>query len=607
MNTHLQYLEYFKGLEEPGYAVLVTGDWGVGKTYQVRNYLSEDDYYYVSLFGLTSIDEIHASVLSEVDPKLSKIDKVVSGFGKASGSAGGLYAVLGNAAPTVISAVLRKKLQPDKVLIFDDLERSCLDFKDLLGVINTYVEHYGCRVIVITHDKKLKKKFKKLKEKLFGQTILITPQVAEAFEKFLANTKKSNFQTFANIHKDDIIRIFYESGTMSLRVLRHIVEDLERLHRTLSEDHLGNAEAMTKLVCLFCALNIEVRAGKLGKSDLKNREECVMGYEYRRHASQDDPPRPPRLVKSNDKYSFTELGDSNLLNDDVLVQMLIEGQYIKDEIRGSLDNSSYFQKPEDAPPWKIICNLHHYDDATVKTAAEKMQQQFDNREVTEPGEMLHIFALKMMMSAEGIQPEEYDEIVDSCKTYISDLLHAGKLPPWEPQELPGPQLDSFGGYRYWVQDEHKDRFREIQEYLLEMRKKALENQCPDIAHELLKLVKADGQKFFEQVSHTNYCENPYMSIPVLRHIDPREFVDAWLESSPENRQLICYALEGRYFSDVSLHGEELAIERPWINQVLEFLKSEANRTEGFRGLQIRLAIQKLLGKHERAKQAWQTT
>ena len=597
MNTHLKYLEYFKSLQAPGYAVLVTGDWGVGKTYQVRKYLSEDEHYYVSLFGLTSADEIHASVLSEADPTLAKISQVFSKFRQVSDSAGGLYAALGNVAPTAINAVLRKKIKPDKILIFDDLERSRLELKDLLGVINTYVEHYGCRVVVITHDDKLKGKFKKLKEKLFGQTILITPQVAEAFEKFVSDTKMPNFQTFANSHKDDIIRVFDESGAMSLRVLRHVVEDLKRLHGALSNDHLGNAEAMAKLVCLFCALNIEVRTGKLKENNLRNRESCITTYEYKRHAAQDGPPPPPELVKSNDKYSFTELGDGNLLNDDVLVQTLIEGQYLEDEIRGSLDNSSYFQKPEDAPPWRIICSMPLYDIATVEAAADRIQQQFDNREVTEPGEMLHIFSLKMMMSAEGIRPEGCDEVVDSCKAYINDLLRAGKLPPEELQQLPGPRLDSFGAYGYWVQDEYENRFKEIKEYMLKMRKQALENQYPDIARGLLELVRTDSQKFFEQVSHTNYCENPYKSIPVLGHIDPQEFVDVWLRSPPGNWHFICYALEERYLSDDlgdSLRRKELDTESSWFLQVLEILESEVEKSEGFRGIQIRLATQKLL-------------
>ena len=47
------YLDYYKDLDRPGYAVLVTGEWGVGKTYQVQKVLAPEEYIYVSLFGLS--------------------------------------------------------------------------------------------------------------------------------------------------------------------------------------------------------------------------------------------------------------------------------------------------------------------------------------------------------------------------------------------------------------------------------------------------------------------------------------------------------------------------------------------------------------------------
>ena len=551
MNTHLEeYLEYFKGLDAPGYAVLVTGDWGVGKTYQVRNCLSENEHYYVSLFGLTSADKIHAAILAEMYPSLANMSEVFSGVEKAAEKAGGLYSILGAIAPETINAVLRRKIQPDKPLVFDDLERSCLELKDLLGVINIYVEQYKFQVIVITHDDKLEEEFKGLKEKLFGQTILVTPQANEAFDKFVSGFEKSDSLafTFIKSHRNDIIRLFDESGAMSLRVLRHVIEDLGRLHGVLSEDNLANAQAMTELVCLFCALNIEVRMGRLGEDELKDRT-AILAFEMAFGGQQKDndgnPPEQPKLCESDDRYPSVNLDDSNLLNDNVLFQMLIEGRYPKNAIQDSLNNSTYFQKPEDAPPWKIIWEPRRYDDAIVEAAAQNMQRQFDKREVTEPGEMLHVFSLRMMMSEEGLLEEGCDKIVMSCKAYIDDLLDTGKLSPWGPQEASALLSDSFGGYGYSVENTYKDQFKEIYEYLLEARKKALGKQLPAMAEELLKFIKTDGQQFFEQVCYTNNGENPYVNIPILGHIEPRKFVDAWLGGHPENWNPITLALQKR--------------------------------------------------------------
>ena len=76
MPTPLQdYLNYYVGVDEPEYAVLVTGAWGVGKTFQVRSFLPQSTSYYVSLYGLTTTEAIHEAVLAEMAPAVSKARK----------------------------------------------------------------------------------------------------------------------------------------------------------------------------------------------------------------------------------------------------------------------------------------------------------------------------------------------------------------------------------------------------------------------------------------------------------------------------------------------------------------------------------------------------
>ena len=219
-----------------------------------------------------------------------------------------------------------------------------------------------------------------------------------------------------------------------------------------------------------------------------------------------------------------------------------------------------------------------------------MQRQFENREVTEPGEMLHIFSLRMMMSNEGLLDEGYDEVVSSCKAYIDDLLQDEKLSPWDPNEAIGRLPDSFGGCGYWVIDVYKEHFKEIECYLLDARKKAFGKKFPNIARELLELVKTDGQQFFEQVCYTNNGENPFVDIPILMQIEHHKFVDAWLRGSGENRYLVSQALKARYSKTNSIHKETLTPEFPWVVKVIKIAQSDAKNSEGIRALQIRKII-----------------
>ena len=71
--THLEsYLEYYLSLESPGFAVLVKGPWGTGKTFQVKKFIPEAKRYYVSLFGVDSIEQLHKEVYAAAFPMQEK-------------------------------------------------------------------------------------------------------------------------------------------------------------------------------------------------------------------------------------------------------------------------------------------------------------------------------------------------------------------------------------------------------------------------------------------------------------------------------------------------------------------------------------------------------
>ena len=94
MTTQLEhFLNYYMNTEAPGYAVLVTGDWGTGKTFQVCHYLAEKERWYVSVYGLGSANDIHSAILSQIDPKLELTKTAVTKIGEMSKNVGGLFAV----------------------------------------------------------------------------------------------------------------------------------------------------------------------------------------------------------------------------------------------------------------------------------------------------------------------------------------------------------------------------------------------------------------------------------------------------------------------------------------------------------------------------------
>jgi len=169
----LDELIYYCEEPKPVGALLLSGEWGCGKTYLIEHDLKDalkDRFYIlrVSLFGITSIEEMHKSVrekwlegyyksknISNIAEKIQKGKEIVA-------KVEGLPDIIkGVAATNWTSFVEIKEKIGDKsvVLVFDDLERCCLNSVDVLGGINDYCENQKFHTIVIANQEKMSAKY----------------------------------------------------------------------------------------------------------------------------------------------------------------------------------------------------------------------------------------------------------------------------------------------------------------------------------------------------------------------------------------------------------------------------------------------------------------
>lgn len=81
----------------------------------------------------------------------------------------------------------------DRIIIFDDLERSPLPLVEVMGFINRFVEHDKLKVIVIASEDDIppdqKDEYKKRKEKLVGKTIKVGSNPGEVLNVFTKRLK----------------------------------------------------------------------------------------------------------------------------------------------------------------------------------------------------------------------------------------------------------------------------------------------------------------------------------------------------------------------------------------------------------------------------------
>lgn len=585
MSAHLkEYLDYYQTLIAPGYAVLVTGAWGVGKTYQVQKAIRKEDYWYVSLYGLPTVNDIHAAVIAEAHPRYTKGQGFVSTVAELAKSIWGPAAAASRIS-ALLTPILRRRLKPCKVLIFDDLERSTIPLRELLGAINVYLEHHGFRVIVIVNDGKTEGELAFQKEKLFGQFIEVKPDIHEAYAHFTKRISCPSQRKFLSTHRDLICYIFQESQEQSLRILNHVIEDVGRLYATLDSKYLPNRKGIVELVSVFSALNIHVRVGNIRELDLCKRHETIIFYEMQK--SRDSEINEPPLVACSNRHSHLAL-DSMVINDECLVETLIYGIYSTKSISKALEQSPNFAIVQDLPAWRIISSFDRREDHQVISAMQTVEDDLKNFRVANPGELLHIFSLRLMMAREGWVEESQEDVFNQSMYYVEEALRRNVIEPLDPNYDKRDFGRSYEGYIYWGSGEDKEFLPKLVDTVIKANNEALQRRFKIESRNILKMILSEPSRFRDEFSSTYAGQGTYRNVPILHHISPREFVEAWLSLSPQNWTDISDALNDRY--SAFLHKTALSIEKGWAISVLIELEGCQDRATGPRRTRIRRII-----------------
>ena len=204
-------------------AILLTGEWGCGKTYLIEKKLSEalsetHCVVHVSLFGMDSIDALKDAVRKQwlyvCTPFLGKMNQNKEKMTKDKGFIAAITSALSSLGPagSFASAMVATnpldyiplesevevfhegKLKKKKVvLVFDDLERCKLDMVKAVGNINDYCENKGFKTIIIANEmvflaspKVNQQIYRVVKEKAISRTVLYIPDYQEIIHHLLA-------------------------------------------------------------------------------------------------------------------------------------------------------------------------------------------------------------------------------------------------------------------------------------------------------------------------------------------------------------------------------------------------------------------------------------
>jgi hypothetical protein len=223
------YLTYYAAFPHPPrFAVMLNGPWGIGKTFLLKEFLKLVAAgglrcLYVSLYGLTSFEEIDDAILRAMYPLLD--NKGIQLAGRAVRAAGKFFRVDLDLAPKDILAKANADL-----FVFDDLERCDIPVSRVLGYINEFVEHDTRKVIIVANEKEIRggDDYHRIREKVIGKTFEIQSALKQALETFTKSIDDKRARDFLESKSENISQIYHQSGLNNLRILQQTMWDFER-------------------------------------------------------------------------------------------------------------------------------------------------------------------------------------------------------------------------------------------------------------------------------------------------------------------------------------------------------------------------------------------
>ena len=363
---------------ETNNALLITGEWGVGKTYFFNNILSKEiekvstkeneSVKYkpirISLSGVTSIDDIERRIVAELYPSLNKGTKIGKGIFKFLLSVPKIKEYI----PEIPNSDVIDSETDNLIICFDDLERRSKTFPidSLIGYINNLTENNNLKTIIIANTNKIEdKSFDEIKEKLIGREIEYKINIQEVFDTLI----QSEFQSFSEYTKflqkeKNFICSFFQDYK-NIRTLKFILTRYHDIHSQIeiiapSIQYIqSNKEALLKDTLLFAiAIAIEHKKGKVTRN---SKEEVDNKF---------------RITRKDLQKYFSKQPSSNqeIKEEEETILEIIKSKYYNE------NNFSYFFYE---PIFDYIVGLNVFDERYFEEDVKKRYRISENNTVSE--------------------------------------------------------------------------------------------------------------------------------------------------------------------------------------------------------------------------------
>ena len=561
----------------PEYALMLTGDWGCGKTFLSKEIIEERNEdagvnlaWYISAFGVKKADDLNDKLFEAAHPLLgdSKNKKWLSvGYGILKSAAKyKLNVDINNVIDPISKMMTDKDEKPAgcQVLFVDDIERTDMDIKELFGYFFPIIEG-GTRVIFIANEKEIKDTvaYEQMKEKIIGETYSIEPEYENSIEAFW-NAGRSREQIRTEESKQHFIQIVKQLDVKNLRILRQTIHQWKLFICQLPATYQQDQEYFREFFEAYVVLMISCKLGiiKISKNhtfensgedtSAKSTENNTL---IKKKVIDDDIVKQFQVVWDGYKKDTKSLQKS--INEVDTAQSLIQNQIVyrlrcpelwpQILIEGNQDNEwlvqhlqvDYQKHEERVKRLKLaerniekLRNLvfHRTDQSVlnIENLFISLVKEFEQGEYTRFDEIMLYIHIYCALLAEDILPQEYnfDKLVEQLKSFLGKFKNAfSALPDFE--RVSEEKLLQVGN-------------ENVQELILKIFQAAREMTVG-----IEDKVFHDKNVFLEYINDVGNGLNEYLNVPFLQQMNIEEMFE-WLGDDVAVHEQLLHFLEYRY-------------------------------------------------------------
>lgn len=388
----IEEIENYIEKQDQNGALLVTGKWGSGKTYLIRqiekklNQEPKNLMAVVSLFGIEDTNTLSKKVKEAVAyaQTFNKAEKSGKGhiakgvniakqLSEKAAAFGELFDFgkikkIAKSANMLLSidihdflpiekevyCIVAGEEQPVKkklVLVFDDFERCKIGVIDLLGIINTYVEDKRIKTIVIASEDNIEdeENYKTFKEKVVERTVKLDMEYRRIQQEMIEDykTETSEYKEFLKKESPKLFQVFEESGSRNLRTFKSCLIDFERVYGLWHSLKLPT-DGMGEALYVFAAYLFEVKGGNYKKMD----EYDEYHFNFLEEKAEDKKRNPPRWQTTQDGENSKYKRYNAQYRIQPLIRWMIEGEWNEQRIKAALNQR--FSVKETAPEREVL-------------------------------------------------------------------------------------------------------------------------------------------------------------------------------------------------------------------------------------------------------------